>query len=151
MFGDLHMEYKLNLKSIRKKKNCNQKDIADVLNIDRSVYTKYENGYELIPIKHLIKFCDFFNVSIDYIFGLTSQNNITYFNNFIDSQIVGLHLKEFRKENKLTQEKLAKELNTTKSVICNYEKGRYLIATPFLYQICHKYQISADYLLGRTN
>ena len=145
------MEYKLNLESIREKNNCNQKDIACVLNIDRTVYTKYENGYELIPIKHLIKFCDFFNVSVDYIFGLTDENNITSFNNDFDLQIIGLRLKEFRKDNKLVQEKLAKILNTNKSVICNYEKGRYLIATPFLYQICHQYHVSADYLLGRIN
>ena len=62
-----------------------------------------------------------------------------------------LRLKEFRKENKLTQEKLASILNTNKSVICGYEKGRYIIATPFLYQICKKYNISADYLLGKID
>ena len=51
----------------------------------------------------------------------------------------------------MTQKKLALILNTTYSNIAFYEKGRNFIATPFLYQICHKYHISADYLLGKIN
>lgn len=144
------MEYKLNLKKVRESNNLSQKEAADILNIDRSVYTKYENGYELIPIKHLLSFCNYFNVSIDYVFGLEdlTQNN---YKKEVSPEVIGSRFKDWRKKNKLTQEKLAKVLNTNKSVICNYEKGRYLIATPFLYQICHKYHVSADYLLGRID
>lgn len=69
----------------------------------------------------------------------------------MDLKMIGARIQMWRKSNKLTQEKLAKELNTNKSVICNYEKGRNLIATPFLYQICKKYHVSADYLLGRID
>lgn len=89
---------------------------------------------------------------VDYIFELENfnKNNCSY-NKNVNLEIVSSRLKNWRKENNLTQEKLAKVLNTNKSVICNYEKGRNLIATPFLYQICHKYHVSADYLLGRIN
>ncbi len=51
----------------------------------------------------------------------------------------------------MTQDKLAKILNTNQSVIANYERGRTVIATPFLYTICKKYHISADYLLGKID
>lgn len=34
------------------------------------------------------------------------------------------------------------------SVISGYETTRYVIATQLLYEICRKYKISADYLLG---
>lgn len=67
----------------------------------------------------------------------------------IDSKKVGKRLKEFRKENKITQVKLSELLHTNQSVIANYERGRTVIATPFLYTICKKYHISADYLLGK--
>ena len=69
----------------------------------------------------------------------------------LESKIIGQRLKNFRKENKLTQEKLANMLNTTDTVISGYESGRRLVATPFLYQICHQYHVSADYLLGRID
>lgn len=143
------MEYKLNLQNVRLEHKLTQENIAMKLNITRSVYAKYESGYELIPLKHLISFANHFNISIDYILGLTSEKIHIPSNN--DYSIITKRLKEFRKEQKLTQEKLAKLLNTNKSVICNYEKGRYMIATPFLYTICKKYHISADYLLGRTD
>ncbi len=42
-------------------------------------------------------------------------------------------------------------LNTVHPVITNYENGKHLIATPFLYTICSKYNISADYLLGKID
>ncbi len=69
----------------------------------------------------------------------------------IDRKKIGSRLKEFRKEHNLTQAKLAQVLNTVHQVINNYENGNRLIATPFLYTICSKYNISADYLLGRTD
>ena len=62
--------------------------------------------------------------------------------------IMKLHI---RNKNKLTQSKLAEILNTNQSVIANYERGRTPVATPFLYTICKKYNISADYLLGKTD
>ena len=65
--------------------------------------------------------------------------------------ILSKRLKDFRKENKITQKKLAQELNTSQSTIADYERGKNMIPTPFLYTICKKYNISADYLLGRIN
>ena len=81
----------------------------------------------------------------------TFNNNEYQEYNNIEPKLMGKRLKEFRKNNKITQEKLALILNTTQSVIAGYESGRYLIATPFLYMICKKYNISADYLLGRID
>ena len=64
------MEYKLNLKKIREINSMSQKDFADILEIDRTVYNKYENEYELIPIKQLISLSNFFNFSLDYVLGI---------------------------------------------------------------------------------
>ena len=129
--------------------NKSQNEVADMLKISRSSYAMWETNNELFPIKRLIDFCELFSVSVDYIFNLCEENN--YQLQSYDKNKSMMRLKEFRKENKLTQEKLASILNTNKSVICGYEKGRYIIATPFLYQICKKYNISADYLLGKID
>ena len=136
-----------NIKYTRIINNKTQEETAKLINVSRSSYAMWESNKEIIPIKRLIDFCDVFNVTIDYILGFTNNN---YNKGEYNKEISSTRLKDFRKENKLTQEKLAKLLNTNKSVICGYEKGRYLIATPFLYTICKKYNISADYLLGKT-
>ena len=144
------MDYNIRLLELRSDLNLTQEEIAKVLKISRSTYKDYELQTSIIPIKHLVTLSDFYHVSIDYILGLTStqQYKQTY---EVDKIKAGQRLKEFRKEHKLTQVKLANILNTTFSSIAFNEKGRNLIATPFLYQICKKYNISADYLLGKTD
>ena len=141
------MDYKIRLLELRSDLNLTQDDIAKVLKISRSTYKDYELQTSIIPIKHLVTLSSLYHVSVDYILGLTStrQYKQTY---EIDKIKAGQRLKEFRLEYKLTQIKLANILNTTFSSIAFNEKGRNLIATPFLYTICSKYEISADYLLG---
>ena len=46
---------------------------------------------------------------------------------------------------------LAKLLNTNHSTISAYESGKTTILTAFAYEICKKYNISMDYLIGRIN
>lgn len=138
------------LKELRENQNLNLQDISKILGFEKDTYGKFEREYTIIPLKHLNILCNYFDVSIDYIFEF---NNAKYKNarNDIDKNISGIRLKEFRKENKLTQVKLASILNIDHSVVSNYEKGKNLIATPFLYDICKKYNISADYLLGKID
>ena len=138
-----------NLKKIRINANKNQEEVAKELDVSRSSYAMWESNNEIIPIKRLLDFCELYQTSLDYIFNLT-EKNYQQIKNFDKNKYI-VRLKEFRKENKLTQEKLANILNTNKSVICGYEKGRYIIATPFLYTICKKYHVSADYLLGKID
>ena len=95
------------LKFLRERKNLNITQVAKILGIDRSQYGHYENNYITIPIKHFIKLCDYYNVSLDYV----QYKNI---NKNIDKNLSGNRLKEFRKVNKITQEKLAKFKNTNK-------------------------------------
>ena len=143
--------YSDRLKEIRLRKHITQATLSSLLNIHEYVYGQYEREYTIIPIKHLNALSNYFNVSIDYIFGFTNHVQYNDVKQEIDEVLSGQRLKEFRKENKITQAKLATILNTVQPVIANYEKGRNLIATPFLYMICNKYHISADYLLGKVD
>ena len=145
------MIYAFKLKELREEKNINQLELSKTLNIDNSVYAKYEKEYEIIPIKHLNTLCNYFNVSFDYIFGFTNDLNYPNMLKEIDTKKSGTRLKELRKEHKITQTILGDELNCSYGTIAGYEIGRYLIATPFLYTICKKYHISADYLLGKID
>lgn len=142
--------YKIRLKELRELGNLSQKDISSNINMSRGNYATYENEIDIIPIKHLDTLCNYFNVSMDYLFEFTDIKN--YENSVsINLEKSVNRLKEFRKENKITQVNLAKMLKVANGTIANYECGRNFIATPFLYEICSKYKISADYLLGRTD
>ena len=143
--------YNKRLKELRESNNLDLQDLSTLLNFEKDTYGKYEREYIIIPIKHLNALCNYFDVSIDYIFGFTNKTNYNNYQKEIDTKKVSKRLKEFRKDNNLTQEKLAKLLNVVKGTIGNYESARALIATPFLYTICKKYNISADYILGKVD
>ena len=145
------MNYSDRLRELREEKFLTLKEVASNLNISRSVYGRYEKEYFIIPIKHLIAVANYFDVSIDYLFDITKSMQYRDINKEIDKKKAGTRLKEFRKEKNLTQVELANILNTIHQTIANYESGLNLIATPFLYTICKKYNISADYLLGRVD
>lgn len=145
------MIYSEKLKVLKENNNLTQEKLAKVLNIERSAYSLYEMEYTLMPIKHLNSLANYFNVSLDYMFGFTDKTS--YENSIceIDKLKAGERLKIFRKDLKISQTKLAAILNSSFSTIAGYEQGRYIIATPFLYTICKKYKVSADYLLGKID
>ncbi len=139
------------LKNLRERIGLTKTDIANIIGIDRSQYGHYENDYITIPIKHLVSLINYYHVSLDYIFDFTNQKNYKPITSLeIDKQLSGKRLKEIRKELKITQTDLANFLNTSFTTISSYERGINAIATNYLYVICQKYHISADYLLGRT-
>ena len=60
------------LRDLREDRDLLQQDIAKVLDISQTVYSRYERGYQTIPVVHLIKLADFYNTSTDYILGRTN-------------------------------------------------------------------------------
>ena len=57
------------LRDLREDKDLKQVDVAKYLGIQQTVYSRYERGFQTIPVEHLIKLADFYNVTTDYILG----------------------------------------------------------------------------------
>lgn len=64
------------IKDLREDHDMYQKDVAKLLGISQQYYSEYEKGKRTIPIQHLITLAKFYNTSIDYIVGLTEENNL---------------------------------------------------------------------------
>ena len=62
------------LRDLREDKDLKQEDIAKILNISQTNYSKYELGKINIPINSLIILATFYNTSIDYLLGLTNES-----------------------------------------------------------------------------
>ena len=60
------------LRDLREDKDLSQKQIAQLLDISQTGYSKYETGENDIPTQILIKLADFYNTSVDYILGRTN-------------------------------------------------------------------------------
>lgn len=60
------------LEDLRIDSDKTQAEIALYLECQREVYRRYEKGTRQIPVDFLIKLSDFYNVSIDYMVGITN-------------------------------------------------------------------------------
>lgn len=61
------------LKDLREDNDLLQKDICNKLGISQTVYSRYERGFQTIPVEHLIKLADLYDTSVDYILGRTDN------------------------------------------------------------------------------
>lgn len=127
-----------------------QKDIAELFNVNYSTVSGWETGKDTIPLKRLIAYANHFNYSLDYLFGLTRYNNPNYLPLNIDLDLIAKNLRIIRKKHKLTQENVAKEINTNQAAYAHYENAVNLIPTAFLLNLKKIYkEMSFDEILGR--
>ena len=64
------------IRDLREDHDLTQKQMAKELNCSQQVYSNYELGQRDIPTDILIKLSNFYNVSVDYILGLTDNKKI---------------------------------------------------------------------------
>lgn len=59
------------IRALREDNDLTQKEIASILNMSQTGYSKYETGENDIPTKILIDLAKYYNTSIDYLLGVT--------------------------------------------------------------------------------
>lgn len=59
------------IRDLREDCDKTQQDVADALNMHRSVYRRYETGEREMPVWAVVKLAEYYNVSTDYLLGLT--------------------------------------------------------------------------------
>lgn len=61
------------LRDLREDADLTQVQLVEILGMQKTTYTNYEQGKREIPFWLVIKLAKFYNVTIDYIAGLTNQ------------------------------------------------------------------------------
>lgn len=86
------------LKELRKEKGLHQKDVAEVLGMSSTGYAGYEQGTNKPPADTLVTLARFYNVSSDYILGITdlryTQDELDFYNAVKDMDVDQL-IKEY--------------------------------------------------------
>lgn len=59
--------YLKRLRDLREDKDLKQTEVAEYLGIQQTVYSRYERGFQTIPLEHLIRLADLYDVTTDYI------------------------------------------------------------------------------------
>lgn len=61
------------LRDLREDNDLTQTQIAELLGIQQTVYSRYERGFQNIPLEFLLILADYYQVSTDYILGRTNN------------------------------------------------------------------------------
>jgi len=65
------MHYIRRIRDLREDADLTQQQVADMLGTSQTMYARYERGANELPIHHLLKLCELYKVSSDYILGLS--------------------------------------------------------------------------------
>lgn len=65
------MDYIKRMRDLREDHDKTQQDIAKILGTSQTIYARYERGANEMPIRHLLRLCDYYCVSADYLLGRT--------------------------------------------------------------------------------
>lgn len=61
------------IRDLREDHDLKQRELAEYLNCSQRTYSNYELGQRDIPTDVLIKLSEYYNVSVDYLLGLTKN------------------------------------------------------------------------------
>lgn len=61
------------VRDLREDRDMTQKDVASLLNMQLTVYQRYERGERELPLWAAIKLADFYKVSLDFLVGRSEK------------------------------------------------------------------------------
>ena len=64
------------LRDMREDHDLSQSAVAKILGIQQTVYSRYERGFQTVPLEHLIKLADLYEVSLDYLTDRSDKQKI---------------------------------------------------------------------------
>lgn len=63
----------LRIRDLREDADLSQQEIADLLNVSQTTYSRYESGVLNIPWRSLVTLAQYYKTSVDYLLGLTKE------------------------------------------------------------------------------
>ena len=67
------MGYYRRIRELREDNDLNQSQIAKIIKVSQSTYSRYESGFLDVPSEVLIALSKYYKVSVDYILGLSDK------------------------------------------------------------------------------
>ena len=138
------------IKEVREVKGLTQLQVANVLHISRSTYSTWECGIDNFSTSKMYSLANYYHESIDYLLKLSDIDKVIDCDKDISLKIIGERLLKIRKDNKLSQRAIAHSININHSTWGAYERGQTLITLISLYSLAKIYNVSIDFILGRS-
>lgn len=72
------MQFYQRLRDLREDNDKSQAEIAEILGMQQTQYSRYERGDRELPMHHFVTLAKFYNVSLDYLAGLVQTPKKLY-------------------------------------------------------------------------
>lgn len=69
------MDYMIRIRNLREDSGKTQREIAEILETSQTMYARYERGANEMPLRHLLRLAKYYNVSMDYLCGISRIKN----------------------------------------------------------------------------
>ena len=143
------------LKMLRKKEGLTQQEVAELVHVERGVYTNWELGNRNPNYENLSMLACVFDVSIDYLLGdyleISKERYLKIKESDLmkTSNVFPKRLKELRLKKGLTQTELGEKVGVKQNTFTNWENGKREPNFENLIKIADLLEVSVDWLFGR--
>lgn len=131
----------------RKRKGFSQERLGMFLGLTQQSIAKWEKNIAEPDSISIIKLSEIFQVSTDYLLGKTDDKN----SNIANCSLLGDKVRELRKNKNLSQTDIANIFNVKQNTVSQWESGINQIDNDTLNALADFFQVSTDYLLGRSD
>ena len=126
------------LKMLRQERGLSQQGLAGEVGMSKSSINMYERGEREPGIETVKRIADFFNVDVDYLFGVSDIRKRRGLKIGTDrtNKSIARNIKHHREEANLSTEQFADLLGVDETVVVDLESGEKALKKEMLYKIC---------------
>ena len=74
--NNIYEEFGLRIKELRKSRKLTQAELSQLFGLSKTAIVNYENGSRKVPLELIVKFAEFFEVSIDDLTGMVTDRTV---------------------------------------------------------------------------
>ncbi len=138
------------IKDLREDNDLTQREVAELLKVNRSTYAMWELGDVNFPIEKLVILSNILHTNLEYLLNLSTNKKVVKYSDNIEYEFIANKLREYRIKIGKKQKDFADTLKIRQSSYSYYEDGRTRIPTENLVILAKEHRISLNSLLGET-
>lgn len=130
------------IKKLRQEHNLSQQELADKIGMSKSSVNMYERGEREPGIETVKRIADFFDVDVDYLFGISDIKKRRSFTiGEKTNRSIAHNIRHHREQAKLTQKQFADMLGVDEKTVAVIESGEEALNEEMLFMICDVLQL----------
>ena len=128
--------------------DCTKSEMPKRIGIPYELFTKIIDYGRVPTPKILSRIADYFSISIEFLLGRTDDS---YFEEAKERKTFQERFTQLRKEKNMTEYAVTKKLHIFTCYIANWKRFNYIPSLDNLILLSEIFEVSLDYLLGRTD